>query len=220
MRNWKLAGSVTALLAAGIIGAAVPGIAAKPNPKAADAGLGYVDLAQVTEQIKKTPEWQKSVNSFEAQRTKARTEIEGLTKTRYLSEQERQQLLNLRAKSNANENEKKQIEELEAKSNKVEQEYQSLAMVEKPNADQEKRIKELDEMRKKAQTSLQEEYEKRAEELRKLEAGVLDEMQGRILKRVQEVAENKGIAMVVDRQAILYGGQDLTTDVLKKLGAN
>jgi Skp family chaperone for outer membrane proteins len=219
MRNWKVAGSITAVVVAGIAGMALPGNAQKKQGKA-DPTLGYVDLAQVTEQIKKTPDWQKSVSTFETERTKARTEIESLTKIRYLNEQERQQLLNLRAKNNPTDNEKKQVDELEAKSTKFEQEYQTLAMVEKPSPEQSKRIGELDDMRKKAQTSLQEEYEKRAETLRKMEAGVLDEMQGRILKRVQEVAEGKGIVMVVDRQAILYGGHDLTSDVLKKLGAN
>ena len=75
-------------------------------------------------------------------------------------------------------------------------------------------------MRKAALALLQDETDQRTEMLRKLEAEVLEDMQGQVLKKVAEVADSKGLTMVIDRQAILYGGQDLTPDVLKKLGAN
>ncbi|WP_407635975.1 hypothetical protein [Propionispira raffinosivorans] len=34
---------------------------------------------------------------------------------------------------------------------------------------------------------------------------------------VKEVADSKGLAIVVDKSVTIYGGQDITDDVLKKI---
>jgi outer membrane protein len=54
--------------------------------------------------------------------------------------------------------------------------------------------------------------------LQQMQAEVLEGMQEKILKIVSEVADKKNLAMVVDRQAVLYGGENLTSEVVKKLG--
>ena len=218
MHGWKLAGGLAAVVAAGVLTTALPGSAQKDKKQAAST-IGYVDLGQVTEQIKKTSTWQVNTKKFDDQRSKFSEEIQGLTKTRYLTAQERKQLEDLRAKPKPTDDEKNRIRELEARSEAVDKEFQTLAGVEKPTPEQDKRIKELADMRKAALALLQDETDQRTEQLRKLEAEVLEDMQGQVLKRVQEVAESKNLTLVIDRQAILYGGQDLTPDVLKKLGA-
>lgn len=47
------------------------------------------------------------------------------------------------------------------------------------------------------------------------------ELSGRLKKKIettiQDVAKAKGYAVVVDKQVVLYGGDDITDDVLKKL---
>ena len=35
---------------------------------------------------------------------------------------------------------------------------------------------------------------------------------------VQKVAEAKGLTVVIDKSAVLYGGQDITQDVIAKIG--
>jgi Skp family chaperone for outer membrane proteins len=50
-----------------------------------------------------------------------------------------------------------------------------------------------------------------------MESSVLDAMQRRVLQAVEKVAQNKNLGLVLDRQMVLYGGQDLTKDVLKQL---
>lgn len=35
---------------------------------------------------------------------------------------------------------------------------------------------------------------------------------------IKQVADSKGISVVIDKTAVLYGGQDITQDVIKKLG--
>jgi Skp family chaperone for outer membrane proteins len=218
MLSWKLTGGLAALVAAGVLAAQLPGNAQKKNDKAANSGVGYVDLAAVTEQIRKTPTWQTMTKKFDDQKGVFAKEIETLTKTRYLTKQERDELESLRAKPKPTDAEKARIDELEKRSDAVDREAQTLAGVEKPTDVQSKRIGELAEMRKAALAGLQDETEKRSQQLREFEAQVLEDMQKQVLEKVSQVAEGKGVTMVIDRQAILYGGQDLTQDVVKKLG--
>src|SRR5439155_20935481 len=81
MQRWRLWGCAAALVAAGVLGSALPGSAQKNKGGAkGDATIGYVDLALVTEQIKQTTDWKQNVSKFETERNKKRNEIEGLAK--------------------------------------------------------------------------------------------------------------------------------------------
>jgi len=216
MNKWKLAGVLSAVIAAGVLGLTLRGVAAPKEKK--DATIGFVDLGQVTDQIKKTSTWQVMTKKFDDERGKFQEEIASLTKIRYLSKQEREELTLLKAKAKASDAEKAKIEELEKRSDAMDKKFQELASIEKPTAEQSKEIQDLAKMRETAINALQEETAKRSESLRELESQVLEEMQKKILGYVEQVAENKNLAMVVDRQAILFGGTDLTPEVLKKLG--
>jgi len=217
MHRMKLAGYAAALAVAGVMMAALPGMAQKGGKGKVDATVGYVDLAEISEQIKETTTWKTAVKKFEDERAKYRNEIEDLASIRFLSAAERSELQTLRAKAKPTDGEKDRIKALEDTSSKLEREYQQLAMTEKPNEQQGARLKELTQTREKASGDLQEEYNKRLQSLEDSERKIMDEMQGQILKVVTQIAEDRGLAMVVDRQVILYGGQDLTQDVVKKL---
>jgi len=215
--HWsKIAGSVAALVVAGTLGAALPGSAQK-KPKT-DSGIGYVDLNQITEKVKSSSNWTVMVKKFEDERSKFQGELQQLQKLRYLTPQEREELQNLRAKAKPTDKENERIKELEAKSDNVDREFQSLAGVEKPTAEQSKRLQDLGKLRETAITTLQTEDEKRAQQLQKMQGEMLEQMDGRIRTIVEQVADNRGVTLVIDRQMIWYGGQDLTPDVIKKLG--
>ena len=218
MHRWNIAAGIAALVTAGVLGSALPGMAQKDKKKI-DTTVGFVDLGRVTDQIKKTPTWQVMTTKFEDERKKYQQEIADLTKIRYLSDVERKELETLNAKQKPSEAEKARIGDLQNRSEAMDKEFQQLAGVEKPTPEQDARIKALAKMRENAISSLQEETEKRSQQLREMEGQVLEEMQGKILKIVEQVSESKNLTLVVDRQAVLYGGQDLTEDVLKKLGS-
>jgi len=166
------------VVAAGVLAAAcfgvatLPGHAAKGDDKKADAltGLGYVDLGKVTDAIKQTSTWQTMTQKFDTKKNAFQSELESLNKTRYLSEAERTQLANLKAKPKPTAGETADIVKLEGRSETLDREAQTLAAIEKPTADQQKRITELAEMRKTALNKLQDESDKRTEELKKLKA--------------------------------------------------
>jgi len=215
MQQWKVAGCVAAAVAAGVMGLAFPGKAApaaKPTPT-----IGFVDLSTVTDQIKQTPNWKVMVTKFEDAKSRYRDEIENLTRIRYLDTKDRAELDNLRAKGKASDAEKARIDQLMKASDQLDQEYQTLGQTEKLTDEQKARLAELKKKREEGINNLQQETDKRAESLRKLEADVLDEMQGKVIKTVGEIAQRKDLVLVLDRQAVLYGGQDLTQDVLQKL---
>lgn len=216
MHRWKLVGSIAALAAAGFVGSALPGFGAD-SKKPVDSNIGFVDLGRVTDQIKRTPIWQTMTQKYEDQAKKAQQDIADLTKIRYLTEAERKELETLRAKPKPTDAENARINALQAQSDLLDQEFQKLAGVEKPTPEQDARMKALAKLRENAVNALQEAAEKRSQALQKLEGEVLEEMQGKILKVVGDIADNRKLSMVIDRQAILYGGQDLTEDVLKKL---
>ncbi len=194
------------------------GLTAAPAPKGAAATIGYVDLAQVTEQIKETAAWKVLVEKFQADQQRYQVELEQLTKIRYLTPAERTQLDNLRAKKTPSAAEQTQIRDLEGKSDKLDAEYQTLAQTEKLTDEQSKRHKELLALREAAVQAVRGEADKRAEELRKLEQEALNQMQVKVLKTCGDVAASKDLAIVLDKQAVLAGGTDLTQDILQKVG--
>jgi Skp family chaperone for outer membrane proteins len=217
-KHLKMAGTVAALVMAGVLGASLPGMAQKKGAKV-DSTIGYVDIGQVTEQIKRTSTWQVMTKKYEDEQRRFNDEIVQLNKTRYLSPAERKELDDLKAQKSVSDKDKNRIAELEAKSDNQDKEFQGLAGREKPSDTEKARIKELAKAREDANSWLQGEIDKRSQNLHDLESKVLEEMQGKILGIVSQISEKENLTMVVDRQAILYGGRDLTPDVLTKLGA-
>jgi Skp family chaperone for outer membrane proteins len=218
MKGWKLSACLAALVVAGTLGAATTGNAQRGKAPAKETLVGFVDLQEVTEQIKLTSEWQVLVNKFEDESRKAENELEAMSRIRYLTQEERTELSGLRAKARPTDADKQRIEALERRSNELEREYQQLALVEKFSPEQDARRRELDQMRTEAVDVIQTERNQRVQRLQQMQAEVLEGMQEKILKIVSEVADKKNLAMVVDRQAVLYGGENLTSEVVKKLG--
>ncbi len=53
-------------------------------------------------------------------------------------------------------------------------------------------------------------------ELQQKEQELLADIQKKVDAAVKQVAEAKGLSVVIDKGAVVYGGQDITDDVLKK----
>jgi Skp family chaperone for outer membrane proteins len=221
MKNVKLAGGLGALVLAGVVASSLPVLAVADKNAAtktkSDSSIGFVDLSQVTEEVKNGTEWKALATQYTNAQTKAKNDLDLLAKQKYLTKPEQDELAALSAKTKQTDGEKARAAELMGRTTKIEQEHAQLAMIEKPTEQQGTRLKEINDLREKANNSLQAEYEKKAKQLQEIEAQMLDSMQGKILKKVEEVAESKNLQVVLDRQAVLFGGQDLTADILKKL---
>ncbi|MBM3458231.1 MAG: hypothetical protein FJX77_06835, partial [Armatimonadetes bacterium] len=124
MQNWKVVGTILSLVAVGVLGSAVPGQAQRPGK--GNSTIGFVDLARVTEQVKKTPSWSQKLKEFEDQRQRLATEVQGLSRTRYLLPADRQLLQDLRAKPKRTPAEEQKVRELERKSDDLDREFRML----------------------------------------------------------------------------------------------
>lgn len=155
---------------------------------------------------------------FEESRNRLRSEIEDQAKLRFLSPVELTELKALRDKPKTIAEEKARITQLEAKSSQLDQEYQNMAALGKPSEADMRRMKELSAIRDAARFVLANNQSAQTyAQLQKLESGMLDQMQTRILQAVQQVARRHKLAMVVDRQAVLGGGVDLTPEFSREL---
>lgn len=54
-------------------------------------------------------------------------------------------------------------------------------------------------------------------ELQQKEQNLIEGIQKKVDEAVKQVAEAKGLSVVLDKNAVIYGGQEITDDVIKKL---
>ncbi len=214
--NHRTFGSVLlAVAAAGILGSAVPLLAqGRKNEKSI---VGYVDMGQITDQIKQTPTWLQMVKSFDDTRQRLESELRTLNESRYLTDAEREEIKNLNAKPKPSDSETKRIAELKAKSTQIDTEFQTLSRLEKLDPKQKQRLADIGTLREKAVASLQDEGEKRNQQLQQMQVDMIQKMDERIRSVTQQVAEQRSLSIVVDKSMLIYGGDDLTADVLKKI---
>ncbi len=215
MQNWKAIGTILALVGVGVLSTAAPGQAQRNDR--ANSPVGYVDLAQVTDQLKKTTAWAGDLKRFEDERQKAFNELKLLNDTRYLSPSEREELRNLSAKPRPSSSEEQKIKDLLKRSDELDREFQTLSTVDKPTPAQDARLRQLTMLRETGRAGYQDEEQKRQAKLSDFQVSMLKQMDDRIRKIVEQVAEARKLTLVVDAQLVWYGGQDITPDVLKKL---
>lgn len=72
---------------------------------------------------------------------------------------------------------------------------------------------ELEKMTRKFESELK----PKKEAVEKLDRELSARLKKKIEATIQEIARARGYAVVVDKQVVLYGGDDITDDVLKKL---
>ena len=60
-------------------------------------------------------------------------------------------------------------------------------------------------------------YQQTQQRLAQKQADLIDPLSKQVEATVKTVAESKGLSVVIDKGALVYGGQDITQDVIKKL---
>jgi len=193
------------------------GPAADKGKRDEPSSVGFVDLNQVSDEVKKTPSWQKMVQRSTEARTRFSQELDEMVQRRHLTEAEVKELVGLQAKPKATDPERERISVLLRKSDDIDKEFNDLAQIQDLKPDQSARLQLLSKMRAEAGTRLQQARGEREQKLADMENEMLTELQGKILKVVSEVAKAQSVEIVVDKQALLYGGRDLTSLVVQKI---
>ena len=60
-------------------------------------------------------------------------------------------------------------------------------------------------------------YQQTQQRLAQKQADLIEPLNKQVEDTVKSVAEAKGLSVVIDKGAVVYGGQDITQDVIKKL---
>jgi Skp family chaperone for outer membrane proteins len=214
-RFWMPALGVVALSAA--ILATRPAITAPAKGQGdTTISVGYVDVQKV---LQDSPAAVNARKEAEALKTRLQEKLAQQQEFIFLTSAELQELgaLQDKAQAQTTDKEKARIAELQKKSQSAETELRTLQQKGTPSDTEKARMQELTTLRTQNMNRLQMAQQQAQEELDKKAGDLMDGLQNRILKAVEEVATDEKLPMVVDKQARLYGGRDITESVINKL---
>jgi len=196
--------------------ACAPACAAPPKPFDPSAPA-IVNLDKVLAEFRKGPGWVKYQRRMAEENRSMSTEMQTLQSVRYSTDAEKAEALAIVRKEKPSEQEQNRLKDLAKKSQGVDDEFTALSQKTAATESETKRIAEIGAMRSQAVQWLQREELKRREQLMKFEQQLGADMEDELLKAVEKVAKDRKIAHVYSHKAVLYGGQDLTDEVIKKL---
>lgn len=176
--------------------------------------LAFVDLKRMSSEYTGTKQSQAELDTFQQS---LRKQLEDREAIRFLDDKERQEVATLRAVASPNPEQKKRLDDLLATSKA--RADQLRALQQNPNkSDSEKA--DFDRLSKLSTTTdddldtlggqLDDQLHAKGDELSK-------KLTDTVLAAITDVAKQKAYTVVLDKQAVLYGGIDLTDDVMKKL---
>jgi Skp family chaperone for outer membrane proteins len=184
-------------------------------PKTAQAlPLGFVDIKKVFDEA---PAARAAVQQAEALKKQLQGELSLMQETLALTEAEQKQLRELLDKKTRTKDEEAKVTELRGRTAKLADEQRSLQQKPTPTDAEKARLQELTQLFSSAETRLQTEMETRQQQLNKKGDELMDDLQTKILKAVEDTAKAEGLSMVVDKQARLFGGEDITSSVVGRL---
>ena len=178
--------------------------------------IGVVDVQKVFTEYKLT---KTSNTEIETMVQNFKTELDVRKDNKLLTDAQLKELIALKEKPNPTDADKQQIAQLEGTSKQLDEEMTSL--IQKPDAtDQDrarlKQLRDLSNQNEAAGNSLADDYNQQVD---KRKSDLSDKITADIKAAIAKVAQQKGMATVVDKIAVLYGGVDITEDVVKVLNA-
>jgi Skp family chaperone for outer membrane proteins len=216
MKRYWLPTLGAVVLAGGIL-ASRPGTTA-PAKGVGDTeiSMGYVDVQKVLVDSPAAVEARKNAEDLKTH-LQEQLALEG--DLLFLSDAEMTELQGLEDKPQASlsDKEKQRIAQLQKQSHDAEAELLALQQKSQPTDTEKSRMSDLSNMRSRNTTRLQKEQQSAQVKLDNQAGALMDQLQERILKVVEQVATQEKLAMVVDKQARLYGGRDITELVVDKL---
>jgi Skp family chaperone for outer membrane proteins len=216
MKRFWLPALGAVVLAGGIL-ASRPGTTA-PAKGAGDTeiSVGYVDVQKV---LQDSPAAVKARKDADDLKTHLQEQLALQGDLLFLTSAEQDELKTLQGKAQAqtSDKDKARIADLVKKSHDGEAELLALQQKSNPTDAEKSRMSELSNLRSQNATRLQAAQQKAQEDLDKQAGAIMEGLQDRILKVVEQVATQEKLSMVVDKQARLYGGRDITELVVSKL---
>jgi len=176
--------------------------------------LAYVDVQKAFKAYKKTEAMEADLKKFA---DALQQQFDRKAAAPFLNETERKELDGLQAKAQPSDTEKKRIEELVNLSKQRDTELASLQNAKDLSDQQKNRLRELQEISNKADAEMQNLQRDLMQQLEAKKVEMSAKLSDEIRAAIGKVAQEKGFTAVVDKQAIFYGGVDITDDVIRTL---
>ncbi|MBQ7256953.1 MAG: OmpH family outer membrane protein [Abditibacteriota bacterium] len=171
--------------------------------------IAYID----TSVIMKSEYITKSYSELETQNNIFQKEIQIRQDNLFLGENEITDLINL-AQNNGDQ---AKITEYQTTNNKRYEELNLLNQTKDLTEEQKNRLTELNNLRKKSNENLQSRAETLGEQMQSLMSKKGSEIEAAIMSACEKIAKEKNYSIVVNKDAIFYGGIDITKDVIAAL---
>jgi len=178
--------------------------------------LGVVDMSKVLDQYK---EFQASDQQYKAFLRERQMQLAERASVRLLNPEEIKEYQNLKQVTAPSEEQKRRMDELKAVAESREKEFSALQAVTGPSEEQQQRLAELNELQEKSSPELAKMEESAREEINQRNKELSDKLNKSIEAALAAVAKDKRLDSVFTKDAVLYGGLDITDAVLAKLNA-
>ncbi|MCE5199874.1 MAG: OmpH family outer membrane protein [Armatimonadota bacterium] len=198
------------MIIAGVVLAGTAAIAADQQ----NLKIGIVDLEKIYNTAPRVKQYTESLNVF---RQDLATKLDIRSQNLMLNENEIKELIDLKLKPSATDKDKTRIQEIEDLERSRDGEYKTLQSTKEPNDQQKARQKELQDMQQKSKdtgNALAKDYDGQLQ-------SKMQELNGKaetdIREAINKFASSKGFQIVLAKEAVLFGGTDISDDVIKNL---
>lgn len=207
----RLAVLVVALALASL---AAPGVLAQ---EPAAPRLGVVDMAKVLEGYK---EYQDSDAQYKQFLRDRQQQLQERMSVSLLSEEELREYQNLKAVQAPTEEQKKRLEQLLAVAETRESELNELARLPTPSPEEKQRLDDLRAQADKSSKEIEELQKQLSDEINQRNKELSESLNSKIESALAAVAKEKHVDYILSKDAVLFGGRDLTNDALAKLNGS
>lgn len=178
--------------------------------------IGVVDVKKAFDEYKET-----KTSNAEVDRLVAgfRTELDVRSKNKLLNDAELTELITLKKKDKLTDADQARIDALEKEQKKRDEELNTISNTSSPTDQQKARLKELRDLGNKNDASVRTLAEDYSGQVDKRKDELSNKITEDMKQAIAKVAQARGMATVVDKIAVLYGGVDITDEVIKALNA-
>jgi len=176
--------------------------------------MGVVDIAKVLDEYR---EFQESDAEYKQFLRERQQQLQERMSVRLLLEEELREYRNLKALAAPTEEQKRKIEQLRAVAEARHNELDALLRVAGPTDEQKQRLGELQALADKADQEIIELQKRLSEEINQRNKELSERLNQKIEAALAAVAREKRLDFILAKDSVLYGGRDVTEDVLAKL---
>ena len=179
-----------------------------------ESKIGVVDTARVYKDAPRIKKYTEDLNVFR-QNLGAKLDIRN--QNRMLDENEVKELIDLKLKENATDKDKARLKELEDTERARDAELKTLQETKEPDDAKKTRLKQLQDMQQSSNVKGNELAKDYDEQLSNKMLELNNNAEKEVRDAIKVVAEAKGLTLVIAKEAVLFGGIDISDAIIAKM---